>query len=250
MFFNIDDSNTSSWFDNENYRLAIVAVGGGSFWERPYGKVESLTFDLTLTVVDKRDLQPVPIVNYLETICSNLYKNQEVKLRLYNQDCYYIGEFTGGKINTNFKHQAYFDVKFTCTKPYGFLNTRVETCRHTGATEKAFTVECATSTKDVLAKPIIVFTSKSSTNTKVYIVNKTTSEKIEFDFSKATVNEKLGSSEIITVDCNKKEIESNADLNRYKYWNGDFLTLVPGVNNIGVYGNVEVQVKYTPTVRT
>ena len=249
MFFKIDDEDTSTWFDNSKYRLAIIVVTGKSFWERPYGKLNELTFDLTLTVVDQTTLQPVPMFNYTETICSKLYKKDFVKLQLYNQDCYYIGKFTGGKINSNYLNQSYFDVKFSCNKPYGYLNTRTEGFRQTSANEKVFTLECATSTQDIATMPRVTFYSKSTTNTKMYLLNNTTNEKIEFDFSKANANEKIRDGEVIVVDNNKKEITSNIDLNRYKYWNGEFFSLAPGVNNIVVFGNVEVQIKYTPTVR-
>lgn len=250
MFFTVNGDDTTSWFPGTNYRLAIVTIGkGGSFWERPFGRVDNLSYQLTMTLVDKLTFQPAPMVNYMEKICSELFSKDDVKLSIYNLGCYYVGKFQGDKINSNSLHQSYFSVKFDCSYPYGFLEKRTESYRNSSSTERTFTIDCASSLKDKEMRPIVRFTNKSTSNLILSVENKTTQEIIEFNFTGAIVNDKLLLNEIINVDCGKKEINSNTDLNRYKYWNGKFITLVPGENVIGVKGNVEIQIIYVPTVR-
>ncbi len=137
--------------------------------------------------------------------------------------------------NTNGLGQGYFEVEFRCRDGFGWtVPTIVEYDLSDITVPTTIQVANHSNVLDMYYPEMEI--ALQSTNTAISLVN-LSNDSYTFSFSGLTVEEKL------TINNQKRKIESDKSANRFDKFNKNWFKLIRGINNIQVTGKCVIKFK-------
>lgn len=130
-------------------------------------------------------------------------------------------------ISHNGLSEGYCTVEFRCDSPYAYSSTKTSSIGASTTINNLGTTLCY---------PRITIVTTAAGNVTITNIS---------DGNRATTFTDLADNETITVDCEKKIINTNLQLTyRYSNFNGNYLYLKPGNNILAVSGSANISMQY------
>jgi predicted phage tail component-like protein len=191
-----------------------------------------LTFKVTFTCEDE-DMNDTKLYNLANWLITNEYK----PFISYDNPSkvFYCMGISESDFNTNGLGQGYFEVEFRCRDAFGWtIPSIVEYDLSTITVPTTIQVINYSNVLDLYEPEMEI--ELQDNNTGVSLVN-LNHDNYTFSFSGLTIGETL------TINNQKRKIESDVSANRFSKFNRNWFKLIKGVNNIQVTGKCIIKFK-------